>query len=225
MSLIRSLVNKENQKVSGQGSGSRKRSEQRERTAAAWFPVRLADDQVEEEEVSLKRKKISALDKGKQVQAQDVASSRGVPPADEGLFQLPRVWSQSDRFGPQASLYLGDSELKAIRELGTAGQARVVTDGVLGAMRALEVAVFLNNSSMEDSVHAEALVREREATAKKVSDLEAEVVALKASVSEKDHIIAFYEEKAEMGSRCRRELNEDRAKFAVDKKSSGRRPP
>jgi hypothetical protein len=94
MSHIRSLVNKANQKVTGQGSGSRKRGEQRERMAEAWFPVRLTDEQAEEEEeVPLKRKRIAALDKGKQVQVQDVAPSRGVPPADEGLFQLPRVWS------------------------------------------------------------------------------------------------------------------------------------
>jgi hypothetical protein len=66
MSHIRSLVNKANQKVSGQGSGSRQRDEQRGRTADAWFPVRLTDDQGEEEEVPLKRKMITALDKGKQ---------------------------------------------------------------------------------------------------------------------------------------------------------------
>jgi hypothetical protein len=83
----------------------------------------------------LKRRRTAALDKGKQVQVQDVAPSRGIPPADEGLFQLPKVWSQSDRFSPQASLYLGDSELKAIRDLGTAGRTRAVTEGVVGAMR------------------------------------------------------------------------------------------
>jgi hypothetical protein len=152
MSHIRSLVNKANQKVARQGSSSKKRNEQRDRTTEAWFPARLADDQVEEEEVPLKRKRTSVLDKGKQVQVQDVALSRGVPPADEGLFQLPRVWSESDRFGPQALLYLGDSELKAIRDLGTAGRARAVTEGVVDAMRALEVVVFLNNSSMEETV-------------------------------------------------------------------------
>jgi hypothetical protein len=152
MSHIRSLVNKANQKVAGQGSSSRRRNEQRDRTADAWLPVRLTDDQVEVEEVPLKRKRTAVLDKGKQVQIQDVAPSRVAPPADEGLFQLPRVWSQSDRFGPQASLYIGDPEVKAIRDLGTAGQTRAVTEGVVGAMRALEVAVFLNNSSMEDAV-------------------------------------------------------------------------
>jgi hypothetical protein len=67
MSHIRSPVNKANQKVTGQGSGSRKRDEHRERTAEAWFPIRLTDEQGEEEEVPLKRKRTTALDKGKQV--------------------------------------------------------------------------------------------------------------------------------------------------------------
>jgi hypothetical protein len=213
MSHICSLVNKANQKVTGQGSGSRRRDEQREKTADTWFPARLTDDPVEEEEeVPLKRRRTAALDKGKQVQVQDVAPSRGIPPADEGLFQLPKVWSQSDRFSPQASLYLGDSELKAIRDLGTAGRTRAVTEGVVGAMRALEVAVFLNNSSMEEAVRADALAHKREVTTKRIAELEAEVAALKASASENGKLRAFLEEKAEVGSRCRRELTEVRAK-------------
>jgi hypothetical protein len=81
------------------------------------------------------------------------------------------VWSQSGRFGPQASLYLGDSELKAIRDLGPAGRSRALTEGVIGAMRALEVVVFLNNSSMDETVRSDALARERDETAKKMAEL------------------------------------------------------
>jgi len=65
MSHIRTLVNKANQKVSGQSSGSRKRDERRERTAEAWLPIRVHDDPEEEEDVPLKRKRISSADKGK----------------------------------------------------------------------------------------------------------------------------------------------------------------
>jgi hypothetical protein len=122
-------------------------------------------------------------------------------------------------------LYLGDSELKAIRDLGTAGRARAVTEGVVGAMRALEVAVFLNNSSMEEAVRADTLACEREATTKRIAELEAEVTALKTSASENGKLIAFLEEKAEVGSRCRRELTEVRAKFAAEKKGSRGCPP
>jgi len=49
MSHIRSMVNKANQKVTGQSSSDRKRSEQRDRTADAWFPIRVSKDPAEEE--------------------------------------------------------------------------------------------------------------------------------------------------------------------------------
>jgi hypothetical protein len=64
MSNIRSLVNKASQKVAGQVSSSRKRAEQRERTADAWFPVRVTEEPTKEEEVPLKRKRVATLDKG-----------------------------------------------------------------------------------------------------------------------------------------------------------------
>jgi hypothetical protein len=60
---------KASQKVGGSGSSSRKRAEQRDRMADAWFPVRVTEEPAEEEEeVPLKRIKVSALDKGKHVQ-------------------------------------------------------------------------------------------------------------------------------------------------------------
>lgn len=91
----------------------------------------MTDEPAEEEHVPLKRKRIFALDKVKQVQTWAVVPSKGALPTGEGLFQLPKVWSQSDRFGSQSSLYLGDSELKAIRYLRPAGRSRAVTEGVL----------------------------------------------------------------------------------------------
>jgi len=66
MSNIRALVNQANQRVSGQGSASRKREERRDRTTDAWFPVRVTDEP-EEEEIHLTRKQISSADKGKQL--------------------------------------------------------------------------------------------------------------------------------------------------------------
>lgn len=144
--------------------------------------------------------------------------SKGVPLVGEGLFRLPKVWSQSSCFGPQASLYLGDFELKAIRDLGTASRSCAVTEGVVGATRALEVVVFLNNSSMEEAVRSDALARERDETAKKMVELEVEVTALREGASDKDKMIPFLEEKAESASRYHRELNEVRARFAAEKK-------
>lgn len=70
----------------------------------------------EEEEVPLKRKRVASLDKDNQVQTQALVSCKDA--AGEGLFQLPKVWSESGRFGSQASLYLSDLELRAIRDLG-----------------------------------------------------------------------------------------------------------
>jgi len=180
MSHIRSMLNKANQKVTSQSS-SRKRSEQRDQTADAWFPVRVSEDPTEEEKAPLKRKRIVPLDKGKQVQTQALVPSKGVSSAGEGLFQLPRVWSESDHFGPQASLYLNDSKMKAIHDLGVAGRSQAVTDRVVSAMRALEVAVYMNNSSMEDVVRSDALTRERGEMAKKMVEMEAELVAAKKS--------------------------------------------
>jgi len=107
MSHIRSLVNKANQKVASQSSSSRKRDERRGRTTDKWFPVRVFDDP-EEEEVPLKRIRVAPLDKGKQVQTQALVPSKDASSAGEGLFQLPKVWSESNRFGPQALLYLSD---------------------------------------------------------------------------------------------------------------------
>jgi len=75
---------------------------------------------VEEEEVPLKRKKTALLDKVKQVQTQDLASSKDASSAGDGMFQLPKVLSESSSLGSQASLYLSDSELKAICDLGVA---------------------------------------------------------------------------------------------------------
>jgi len=37
------------------------------------------------------------------------------------------VWSESSSLGSKASLYLSDSELKAIRDLGVVGRSRAVT--------------------------------------------------------------------------------------------------
>jgi len=69
MSNIRALVNQANQKVSSQSSASRKRDERRDRTADVWFLVRVHDEPGEEE-IPLKRKRISSADMGKQVQTQ-----------------------------------------------------------------------------------------------------------------------------------------------------------
>jgi len=167
MSHIRSLVNKANQKVNGQSSGSRKQDEQRERTTKAWFSVRVHHDPKEEQDVPLKRKKICSADKSKQVQTP--ALPLGTFIVGDGLFQLPKVWSESGSFDSQASLILSDPELKVIRDLGVAGRTRAVTKGVISAMKAFEVAVYMNNSSTEEAVSSDALAQDKEVMTKRIT--------------------------------------------------------
>jgi len=131
------------------------------------------------------------------------------------------VWSESNRFGPQASICLSDSKLKVIRDLGVVGQSRAMTDGVVSAMRALEVAVYMNNSSIEEVVRSDALTRERIEMAKNMAEMEAELVAAKAVNSEKDNMIAFLEKKSDLASRYSDELREARAQLAAEKKALG----
>jgi len=78
--------------------------------------------------------------------------------------------------------------------------------------------VYLNNSSMEEMVCSDALPRERGEMAKRMTELEAELAALKKGDSEKDKMIAFLEEKADSASRYYNELKEVRTKFAAEKK-------
>lgn len=129
------------------------------------------------------------------------------------------MWSESGSFGSQASLYLSDPELKAICDLGVTGRTRAVTDGVIGAVKALEIAVYLNNSSTEEVVHSDALTREREDMAKRMVELEAELAAAKKFALEKDKMFSFLEEKADSATRYYHELKEVRAKFDVEKKA------
>ena len=130
-------MNQANQKVSGQSSASKKRDEWQDRTADAWFLVRVHDEPEEEEDIPLKGKRVSFVDKGKHIQTSAPVLPQGASSAGDGLFQLPRVWSTSGSFGSQASLFLSDPELKVIRALGVAGQTRAVTEEVIGTMRAL----------------------------------------------------------------------------------------
>jgi len=201
-------VNQANQKVSGQSNANRKRDEQGDRTVDVWFPVRVHDEP-EEQEIPLKRKRISSADKGKQVQTHLAVPSRGAPSGGDGMFQLLRVWSESESFGSQASLFLSDPELKAIHDLGVASRTRAVMEGVMSAMKALEIVVNMNNSSTEEVVRSHALAREKEVMSKRIADLEAELDASKKVASEKDKILTFLEKKADLAVRYYQESSRE----------------
>jgi hypothetical protein len=83
ISNICSLLLKSNQKA----SSDQKRDAQRERTVDAWFLVRVMDDHIEEDEVPLKRKRLTQASKRKQA----CIGSGSDPSRNRELFQLPNV--------------------------------------------------------------------------------------------------------------------------------------
>jgi len=176
-------------------------------------------DDPEEEEIPLKRKRISSVDKGKQVQTQTHVPSCGAPLGGAGLFQLPQVWSESESFGSKASLFLKNPELKAIHDLGIAGRTRAVTEGVVSAMKALKIVVYMNNSSTKEVVRSDALVREKEVMSNRIAELEAKLDASMKVSSKKDKMLALMEKKVDSAARYYQELKEARLKFAAEKKA------
>ena len=73
------------------------------------------------------------------------------------VLQLPKVWSEPDRCGPNATLFLDDLELRVIHDLGPAGRSKAIIEGVIATMKALEVATPLNNASLKSEVQVNAL--------------------------------------------------------------------
>ena len=73
------------------------------------------------------------------------------------FLQLLKVWSEPDRCGPNATIFLDDPELRVIHDLGPAGRIKAITKGVIATMKALEVATTLNNTSLESEIRVNAL--------------------------------------------------------------------
>jgi len=94
-----------------------------------------------------------------------------------------------------------------------------VTEGVISAMKALEIAVYMNNLSTEELVRADALAREKEMLSKRIVDMEAELVASRKVSVEKDKMLAFLEKKADSTARYYQELKEARAKFSAENRA------
>ena len=88
------------------------------------------------------------------------------------FLQFPKVWSEPNRCGPNATIFMDDPELRVIHDLGPAGRSKPITKGVIATKKALEVATALNNASQESEVRVNALGRERDALTAKVASLE-----------------------------------------------------
>lgn len=102
------------------------------------------------------------------------------------MFELPNVWSKSDKFGPKSSLLLSDPELKVIQDLGVDRRSQAMFVGIIGAMKAREIVVFSNNSSTEGMVRSDVVARERDDALAEVKKLEAELASCKSKFEEKD---------------------------------------
>lgn len=152
---MRSLLLKANKKVTGQSSREHNREACREQTTEAWFPIRVMDEPAEEDEIPLKCKRSTPSAKGKQLRT----APSGTPTGEGELIELPNVWSKLDKFGPQSTLFLGDRELMVISYLGVAGRSQVMTEGIIGAIKSLEIVVVLNNSSTKGLICADAMHR------------------------------------------------------------------
>jgi hypothetical protein len=79
------------------------------------------------------------------------------------FHQLPKVWSEPYRGGPHLTLFLDDPELRAIHDLCPTGWSKAITEGVIASMKALEVAMVLNNATLEGEIQVNALSKERDA--------------------------------------------------------------
>lgn len=74
--------------------------------------------------------------------------------------------------------------MKVIQGLGVAGWTQAMTEGIINAVRALEVVVVVNNSSTKGALHFDALVREKEEMARRMTKMEAELAATKKIATE-----------------------------------------
>ncbi|RHN51030.1 hypothetical protein MtrunA17_Chr6g0463961 [Medicago truncatula] len=70
---------------------------------------------------------------------QPVTPIRAVPVCSEigDFLQLPRVWSKPDQCGPHSTLFLDESELRIIHDLGPDGRSKAIADGFIATMKAL----------------------------------------------------------------------------------------
>jgi hypothetical protein len=148
MQNFQELVNKTNHKLSGRGK-------KKDISLVNNLPARTTPGTPSPLEVDLyvdehagrrvlessKRKRVEVANKG------ESSPVCAIPLCSEGnLFPLPSVWSEPDRYEPTTTFCLSDPELKFIQDLGTAGWSTAMTEGIIAAMKALEIGVVVNNS-------------------------------------------------------------------------------
>jgi chromosome segregation ATPase len=92
-------------------------------------------------------------------------------------------------------------------------------DGIIVAMKALEITVAVNNASTKGEFIADVLVKERDALAAKVSKLEEGLVGSKVVVEEKDRRITSLEKQLADAQTALEQAIEAQNKLAEEKKA------
>jgi hypothetical protein len=152
--------------------------------------VDLDEDPVLEEPAldSTKKQKLGTPSKRTEpIPAVPVRSEKG------DFFQLPKVWSDHIQCGPDSTIFLDDSELRIIQDLGPAGRNKAMAEGVIATMKALEVAAALNNVALEHEVRVDALAKERDALSAKELALKEGQRSQRSVAEERDHRLASLE--------------------------------
>ena len=135
------------------------------------------------------------------------------------FLQLPKVWSEPDRCGPNATLFLDDPELRVIHDLGPTGRSKAITEGFIATLKALEVATTLNNASLENEIRVNALGQKRDALTAKVAALEEDARSKRSVAEERDcQFVAMEEQLAEVRA-CLGKATDSSRKLAEEKAS------
>jgi len=132
------------------------------------------------------------------------------------LLLLPNVWSKPERYGPSTTFCPSDPKLKVIQDLGTVGQSKAMTVGIIAAMKALEIAVVVNNASTEGQVMTDVLEKERDAILAKVTEMEKAALAAK---KESDRWVEELEKQVVEAQKALELECEVKAKFAKENQS------
>jgi len=176
----RKIVQSVDQLIVGSGPGS---------TSGPVVDLEEGDRSEERVQEHVKRRRVETPSKDPATPIKDTPLH-----SESGDFiHLPKVWSEPDRCGPHATIFLDDPELRVIHDLGPAGRSKAITEGVIATMKALEVATVLNNASLEGEIRVNALSKERDALAAKVSDLEGEVAGKRSIAEERARQVAVVE--------------------------------
>jgi hypothetical protein len=101
--------------------------------------------------------------------------------SDGAMLNLPAIWTGPNKFGPDTTLALTAEESQVVDDLGVVGRSRAMIEGIIGLVKAIGVAISLNNQESEYRAHANGLRADKEMLEAKVVKLENEYVDYKGN--------------------------------------------